>query len=286
MLAKSIYKIMNKFDLKNALSWAAKEGRNPGKYEHDPLYAVDPRGYWQVEVDNEPVAFLSGIKFSKDYSFLGLHMVKEQYRERGYDRQLWNVAMEHLKDCRFSGMNVKPNDVEYYSEFGFHPRGLNNRWVGIPSAKFISDVLNNTDVRLKGDVHPTQLMEYDANIFWVDRKRFMEKLLSMPETNIRTAFVQDKVSGYGVITPSVDGFKIALCADNQPVAETLFAGLCQSVNSDAQIQIDSPQSNLSSTKLAEKFGLFKSSVTTQLGRGQAPLIDNGRIYGIPSLEMS
>jgi hypothetical protein len=46
---------MNRCDLDVALSWAAKEGWNPGLHDAEPFFAADPSGFFVAELSDKPV---------------------------------------------------------------------------------------------------------------------------------------------------------------------------------------------------------------------------------------
>lgn len=46
-------------ELDIAISWAAKEGWNPGLFDADAFYATDPKGFFMGFLDDEPISSLS-----------------------------------------------------------------------------------------------------------------------------------------------------------------------------------------------------------------------------------
>ncbi|MFA5019183.1 MAG: GNAT family N-acetyltransferase, partial [Methylobacter sp.] len=97
------YKIrtMSRDEINVAIDWAASEGWNPGLYDADCFYTADPEGFLVGELNNEPVATISAVKYGETFGFIGFYIVKPDYRGQGYGIQIWNAGLERL-----SGRNV------------------------------------------------------------------------------------------------------------------------------------------------------------------------------------
>src|SRR5690606_9900185 len=83
------------------IEWAALEGWNPGLHDADCFYAADPDGFLVGELDGEPVGCISAVKYGSEFGFIGLYIVRPEFRGRGFGMQLWRAAMERL-----AGRNV------------------------------------------------------------------------------------------------------------------------------------------------------------------------------------
>lgn len=270
-------------NIRMALSWAEKEKWNPGKHEAQALYSADPKGYFILKENNNPVATLAAVRYNQNYGFLGLYMVKKEYRGRGYGIQLWNSAFEHIKDCSCIGLNAVLNQVNNYQKFGFNTYAINTRWAGIPNSKQIDFSVSTT---LNSLISAEEICNYDQSILPINRKSFLKKWLIMPNASVLAAVVDGNIQGYGVISKCFEGYKVApLYANNFAVAKEVFAGLSKLVGKGKSIQLDTIDSNPHATELAKNFGLFKTSTTVQMYRGETPQIDNEKIYGLTSLEI-
>ena len=86
---KNYYQIrnMSKKDLDTAVSWAAKEGWNPGIHDSYCFYAADPNGFLIGLLDDEPVAMVSAVAYEDSYGFMGFYIVKPEVRHRTYGRK-------------------------------------------------------------------------------------------------------------------------------------------------------------------------------------------------------
>ena len=64
--------------------WMAAEGWNPGLHDAETFVAADPAGFLLGELDGEPIATVSGVRYSDDFAFLGCYIVRDSFRGRGY----------------------------------------------------------------------------------------------------------------------------------------------------------------------------------------------------------
>src|SRR5690554_5744288 len=89
-------RLMDRADLDVAVSWAAKEGWNPGRADAECFYAADPSGFFMGYLGEEPVASVYAVKYGKSFGFVGFYIVKEEHRGKGFGWRIWQRAMESL----------------------------------------------------------------------------------------------------------------------------------------------------------------------------------------------
>lgn len=87
---------MDKEDVGLAMEWAAQEGWNPGLTDGDCFYVTDPEGFFIGELSGVPVGCISAVAYDDTFGFIGLYIVRPEYRGKGYGIRLWNAAMEYL----------------------------------------------------------------------------------------------------------------------------------------------------------------------------------------------
>jgi hypothetical protein len=68
-------------DLGVALTWAAKEGWNPGIYDAEPFWAADPTGFFIGEVNGRAISTYSAVKYGSTFSFHGFYIVESRLEE-------------------------------------------------------------------------------------------------------------------------------------------------------------------------------------------------------------
>jgi GNAT superfamily N-acetyltransferase len=93
-----VLRAMSEAHLALALDWAAAEGWNPGLDDARCFYAADPQGFFLGELDGLPVGCVSAVRYGSGFGFLGLYIVKAEFRGCGFGLQLWRAALDRLGD--------------------------------------------------------------------------------------------------------------------------------------------------------------------------------------------
>jgi hypothetical protein len=278
---------MVKEDLQLVFQWADREGWNPGKHEIEPFYAADPNGYYMLEVDGKPAASLAAVKYSSSLAFLGLFVVVPELRGQGYGNILWDIVTRKIEVCTSIGLNGVMEQIARYEKSGFRSRFLNTRWQGtsdnIPGEKGIK----KEGLFLTDKFSTEALVKYDGSIFSTPRASFLTQWLKMPESHVLVALdTQNNIVGYGVISRTIEGYKIApLFSNSEIIADQLYRGLCSFTGKETIISIDIAETNPYATALVERFKLEKLFDTMRMYKGEAPKIDQQKIVGLTSLEI-
>ena len=74
---------------------------------------AEPGGFLIGELRDEPVGCISAVSYGGRYGFIGLYIVRPEYRGRGYGLRLWQAAM-----ARLEGHNVGLDGVVAQQAFG------------------------------------------------------------------------------------------------------------------------------------------------------------------------
>src|SRR5687767_9080399 len=91
-----IIRNLTRAELSIPLGWAAQEGWNPGLNDGEAFYSADPHGFFVGEIEGEPVATISAVKYDLEFSFLGLFIVSSAWRGKGFGKQIFDHAMRYL----------------------------------------------------------------------------------------------------------------------------------------------------------------------------------------------
>jgi hypothetical protein len=268
-------------ELDLAAEWAAEEGWNPGLHEADCFWRVDPEGFFTGLLDDEPVAFLAGVRYNKAYGFLGFYLVRSGLRGRGYGIQVWNAAMAHLGG-RAAGLDGVPEQQDNYRRSGFEYAYRNVRYAG---AGVAARDLPQGVVRAS-EIPPDELSAYDARLFGLDRRRFLECWVRQPGSLALAKHGRDGLEGYGAIRPCRDGFKVGpLFAASPDVAATLLDALRAHAGPESPVFLDVPELNAPAVALAEGLGMSPIFETARMYRGAAPAIPVEQVFGVTSFEL-
>lgn len=268
---------MHRNDVDLAVSWAAKEGWNPGLSDAECFYAADPNGFFTAEVDGQTVGCVSSVAYDERYGFMGLYIVKPELRGHGIGMKLWNAAMAYMGQ-RTIGADGVVSMLDKYALSNFRIAHNNARYEGIGMASSV----RLTDL---SDVPFPEWEQYDRNFFPAQRTAFLKSWISQPGSSARAVMAGGRMAGYGVIRPCQRGFKIApIFADAPEIADELFASLA-SLAAGKPVFLDIPVCNRSALALVARHTLTKVFETARIYRGRPPALPLDRIYGITSFEL-
>lgn len=270
-------KTMRRPDLDVAIEWASREGWNPGLHDAEEFYRADPNGFFAGFASGIPVACISSVAYGDSFGFLGLYIVKPEFRGRGFGIRMWEKALEYLggRNVGLDGVVKRQAD---YEKYGFRFAHRNLRFAGsIP----LGNSENTTDLK---DVEIEKVIDYDSQMFPAKRDHFISRWASQKDCKARGYFSDGRLVGYGVARPCVRGFKIGpLFADNIEIAQELLSGLASSM--DGEIIIDVPEPNLQAMALVEKLEMKKVFETVRMYNRNIPRLPLDRIYGVTTLEL-
>ena len=163
---------MTRQELDTAVQWAANEGWNPGLYDADSFYSVDPNGFFMGFLDDKPVSTISAVSYDKNFGFIGFYIVKPEFRGKGFGRKTWKKAMSYLKTQNI-GLDGVVAQQENYKRSGFKLAYKNIRYQGNSKKYSI-----NSPVIKAADVSFEKLCQYDRTCFPCPREKFLRLWIS------------------------------------------------------------------------------------------------------------
>jgi hypothetical protein len=66
---------------------------NPARHDARWFYAADPHGFLLAGFAGRPIGSVSAVRYGSCFGFLGLHIVKAEFRGRGFGLELWRAAL-------------------------------------------------------------------------------------------------------------------------------------------------------------------------------------------------
>jgi len=285
---------INKFIIRNAskdemqiiADWSKIEQWNPGEFDAVCFYNSDPSGFFVGELNREVIGCISAFAYDKEFGFIGLYIVKPEYRRKGYGIQIWKKAMDYLDD-RCIGLDGVIEQVPNYEKFGFRSAYSNIRLKGIAGENISLTGEQSHDKKLMNlsTVPLSKLVSYDSGIFPAIRERFLENWLSMDGT-VNIGYLEDEnLKGYGILRKSTAGFRIGpLFADSNHIAKKLYSALVMHVYGK-EVIIDVPEINYDAIQLFEKYGYIKIFETSRMYNKKPKSHNMEKVYGVTTLEL-
>ena len=275
---------MTRSELDWAVDMAANEGWNPGLNDADAFYAQDPEGFLVGLLDETPIGCISAVSYGGVFGFIGFYIVAQPHRGKGYGMQLWRAAMDRMQG-HVVGLDGVFEQQDNYQKSGFDFQYSNIRF------EFRNTLHDSTphssSELIKADLNMLdELSSYESKLFPSERKTFLSKWLTLPDSATIVSRSGGSINGYGVIRSCRSGSKIGpLFADNGEVADFLFQNLCASVNADSLIYLDVPEVNAHGMALADRYRMEKVFGTARMYAGPAPDLDVNRIFGVTTFEL-
>ena len=273
-------RVMSRAELDLAVDWAKAEGWNPGLHDAGAFHAVDPEGFLIGELDGQPAACISVVRYPGDFGFLGFYIVRPELRGRGLGWDLWRAGLAHLEGCTV-GLDGVVAQQENYRKSGFALAHRNIRYGGAPPSG-TSPATTLVDART---VPFDRLLAWDRALFPALRAAFLSNWIALPGATALAALNDGDLRGFGVIRPCHTGSKIGpLYAADRGTARDLALALAATAG-DGPVFLDTPEVNREAVLLAEELGLTPQFETARMYFGPAPAIDTARLYGVTTFEL-
>ncbi|MGA9382717.1 MAG: GNAT family N-acetyltransferase [Phormidium sp.] len=266
-------------DLELALEWAATEGWNPGIGDAEAFYAADPGGFLIGEINGEAISSISAVRYDETFAFIGLYIVKPNWRGQGFGLKTWNGGLQLLGDRNIALDGVLAQ-VDNYRKFRFQPAYRHIRYAGLGMA-----TNPNKSILPLSDVAIEKLLNYDRQCFPTPRPKFLNKWINQPENAAFGFLKDDNLSGYGVIRKCRNGFKIGpLFAEDLEIAESLFLALINNAQ-NYPVFLDTPDANSPAISLAQKYSMQPVFECVRMYTRGLPDFDISRVFGVTTLEL-
>jgi hypothetical protein len=266
--------------------WMAEAGWNPGLRDAETFHAADPEGFLVGELDGEPIATVSGVRYSEDFAFLGCYIVREPFRGRGYGLAIHEAARRRLDGCVQGGDGVLEN-VTVYEGIG--------RVLAYRNARFAADGTGRAgdngftvDATIDARTVPIEAIEQvDRRCFPAPRRAFLEAWLGQGDAHARARPADGgTLRGYGVIRRCVHGWKVGpLFADDATAAEAILDALLARIPHADPWILDIPEPNAAAGELVARRAMTQVFATARMYTGPAPVIDLDRVFGVTSFEL-
>ncbi len=272
---------MTRDEVNLAIDWAALEGWNPGVYDASCFYAADPNGFLMGELNSEPIATISTVKYGESFGFIGFYIVKPAYRGKGYGIQLWKAGLAYLAG-RTIGLDGVLAQQRNYQKSGFKLAYRNIRYEGVSSNHATNTVriVNLRNVPFEG------VVAYDRQFFPDNRTSFLKAWLSQPGSTALGIMLDGKLAGYGMIRVCRLGYKIGpLFADRPEFADALLTALQSSIEPGKVFYLDIPEINRDAVALAARHNMKLVFETARMYTGEIPNLPINQLFGVTTFEL-
>lgn len=255
------YRVASLSELQQILDWAAQEGWNPGLDDAEAFFRADPHGFFiAVDDDNTPVAAISVVNHSDDFAFLGLYIVRPEFRGQGIGFGLWTHAMNHAgnRTVGLDGVEAQQNN---YKKSGFTLYGSTTRYTGQIQRQ------SHPDIRIAGAKDIPRLIEIEANASGVKKPDYLAAWFE--NVSGRTTILRhdpNGISGFCTIRACQNGAKIGpLYVGEAEGARDLIAQAASLF--DGPYTLDVPETSTELTQMCRQLGWTAGFKTARMYRG-------------------
>lgn len=270
--------------VKTLVDWAAKEGWNPGPSDAQVFWKTDPDGFYGLFDNDEMVAGGAIISYSGAFGFMGLYIVRPDYRGSGVGRRLWylrrDTLLNRLDENASIGMDGVVDMQPFYQKGGFEIAFRDERY-----QRMGETFSSSPYIKILQPSNVAQVQAYDRTCFGFERSSFLDAWLSMENSHVFTYIRRDQLLGYAVLRKTAVGAKIGpLFADNREAAEELYKA-CLTAGKGAPVFLDIPIINEQAVSLVRKYDAEYVFECARMYYGTPPEVPIQRVFGITTFEL-
>ena len=280
---------MTRPEVDELVGWAASEGWNPGLHDAELFWATDPEAFIAAELNGELVGGGAITSYGGEFGFMGLFIVRPEFRGRGLGDALWHARRQRLLDRLQPGASIGMDGVfdmqHYYAKGGFVFSHRNMRFrAEIAQPPPTSPDEEENIVPLAG-VPFDLVLAYDRTCFPAPRPDFLQGWIAQPDA-LALGYQRDgRLSGYGVVRRCGQGCKVGpLFADDGEAAEALYARLA-GFAAGGPLFLDAPENNPAAMALVQRHGMVEVFGCARMYLGKPPAVAHERIFGVTTFEL-
>ena len=277
------FRKLNLEGLKTLVQWAKEEGWNPGSNDAEVYWATDPDGFYGYFLEETLIAGGAIISYNNEFGFMGLFIVKPEYRADGIGRKLWYQRRDLLKSRLHPNSSIGMDGVvamqPFYEKGGFNISFKDERYEKT-GVKFLVD--SNISNIKEEDLQ--EIINYDKLCFGFNRPQFLIPWMNLPQNKNFKYKENNQLKGFCIVRKVENGFKIGpLFADDAGIAEELYKASLNSVIGEA-LYIDIPMINQEAVQIVHKYNAKYVFECARMYHGSAPQIDMNKVFGITTFE--
>lgn len=215
------------------MKWAKELQWNPGCFDAKVFLAADPNGFFLAldKATGEFVGCVCGVRYGLDKGFIGIYIVRKEFRGRGIGMALFSKAMQHLEG-RIVALDAVEEQIPNYQKWNLKVTRWNSRYKTIFNFDRIRGCEDANSGLLTHDLPTsvTDLVEiaaFDRACIGMDRSTpgFFKAFFSQPDLKcVRSA------DGWGilVIRRAADGYRAGpFYAKTPRIARSLMHALLE-----------------------------------------------------------
>ena len=201
-------------DVQDAMRLVRQAGWNQLPVDWRRLLSLAPERCYAGAVDGELVATTTAVTYGNSVSWIGMVLVDEDYRRRGYGTRILEHALEQARPAVQGGVGLDATDQgkPLYRKHGFGEVQEITRLCGTLRRDGPAD-----GVEEFGADRASSLAAFDAAACGTDRRALLERLLTEPRTVGYVRPGDDVSASYAILRPGREHWQlgpvVAACDD-------------------------------------------------------------------------
>jgi ribosomal protein S18 acetylase RimI-like enzyme len=265
-------------DLEFAYKLNMGERWNDRKEDLLRMYNYQPGGCFIAEVEKKPVGHVFSVTYGK-LGWLGLLIVKAEYRRKGIATQLMNKAIDYLSQLGVQTIKLEAaaQVSELYRKLGFADEYGSLR---------LSKAIKKSTPRMKDSPTPikkeniNEIATLDKKYFGADRTRVIAGLFTENPQLCFACYDKATVDGYIMCRKAKNGYTVGpfVCnPENLQIAEGLLQA-CMNRLENTTLYIGVPETNRNAVDLLTGHGFVQYSRSIRMRLG--PELIDEKVRGI------
>lgn len=236
-------------DVGDAWQLSTQSGWNQTEADWRRLLKLFPETCFAGRIEGSLVATSTLATYQRT-GWIGMVLVDEDFRRRGYGSELFERALEagRERDLGIVGLDATDAGRTVYSQYGFESVCGIDRWAGTVETTGSGDTNAVSKIRSVGEIAP-----FDRRHTGVDRRALLEHLLDSEDVSGVYCEHDGEIRSYAIVRPGRTHPQIGPIVASEPEdVDALFAALARRL--DGPVVVDALRADRIETILG-RFGL-------------------------------
>lgn len=232
----------------------------------------EPNGCFIAEVNRKQAGHIFSVNYGR-LGWIGLLIVKKEYRRRGIGIRLMKKAINYLLSSGVETIKLEavPDEADFYRKLGFVDEYDSLRLVKI-FEKVEAFQPSNECVECTGEEDLTKLVRFDTRYFGVNRRKVLENLYQDYPRYCFISKKKHKIIGYIMARKTTRGFWLGpyICnPQHLNAAKQLIISCVNALNKKNQeLKVGTPSVNYAATHLLQSLGFKIVSKSIRMFKGK------------------
>lgn len=269
-------------DVVDAMGLVRQVGWNQLPVDWRRLLALAPERCYAGVVGGELVATTTAVTYANSVSWVGMVLVDEEYRRRGYGTEMLQHALEQARPAVQAGVGLDATDEgkPLYRKHGFGDVREITRLCGVLHRDGPVD-----GVEEFGADRAASLASFDAEACGTDRRALLERLFTEPRTVGYVRPGDDGPAGYAILRPGREHWQLGpIVAVRDDALGPLLDAAAARLDGENVI-VDSLANGSAADLLADRGLAPQRRLTRMTSPEGAPLLTDGSVVAAAGLEL-